>query len=57
MGDPSLPKRGVFATRGPCRPNPIGITAIEVLGIEASSITFTSLDALNDSPILDIKPY
>ena len=57
MGDPSIPERGVFSTRSPCRPNPIGITVVEILGIEAGSIKVTGLDALNGSPILDIKPY
>ncbi|MDD1751649.1 MAG: tRNA (N6-threonylcarbamoyladenosine(37)-N6)-methyltransferase TrmO [Methanotrichaceae archaeon] len=57
MGDPSIPERGVFSTRSPCRPNPIGITIVEILGIEASIIKVAGLDALNGSPILDIKPY
>jgi tRNA-Thr(GGU) m(6)t(6)A37 methyltransferase TsaA len=57
MADPGTPKRGVFATRSPCRPNPIGITVVKVLGIEKASIEVTGLDALNGSPILDIKPY
>ncbi|NYT01171.1 MAG: tRNA (N6-threonylcarbamoyladenosine(37)-N6)-methyltransferase TrmO [Methanosarcinales archaeon] len=57
MGDKSLPERGVLATRSPARPNPIGITVVELLGIEGTSITVTGLDALDGTPILDIKPY
>lgn len=57
MGDQSIPERGVLATRSPCRPNPIGITVVEILSIEGTRIRVTGLDALNGTPILDIKPY
>ncbi|HNT71489.1 MAG: tRNA (N6-threonylcarbamoyladenosine(37)-N6)-methyltransferase TrmO [Methanothrix sp.] len=57
MGDESIPKRGLFATRTPRRPNPIGLTVVEVLNVEGMKITVTGLDALDGSPILDIKPY
>ena len=57
MGDQSIPERGVLATRSPCRPNPIGITVAEILTIEGNMIRVTGLDALNGTPILDIKPY
>lgn len=57
MGDQSVPERGVLATRSPCRPNPIGITVAEILTIEGNKIRVTGLDALNGTPILDIKPY
>lgn len=57
MGDESIPKRGLFATRTPRRPNPIGLTVVEVLNVEGNKITVTGLDALDASPILDIKPY
>ncbi len=57
MGDQSAPERGVLATRSPCRPNPIGITVAEILTIEGNRIGVTGLDALNRTPILDIKPY
>lgn len=57
MGDESIPKRGLFATRTPRRPNPIGLTVVEVLNVEGNKITVTGLDALDESPILDIKPY
>ncbi len=57
MGDLSLPKRGVLATRSPCRPNPLGITVVEVLKVARNKISVTGLDALHGTPILDIKPY
>ena len=57
MGDLSRPVRGVFATRSPCRPNPIGITVVEILSVEGTKICVTGLDALDGSPLLDIKPY
>ncbi len=57
MGDPSIPERGVLATRSPCRPNPLGFTVVEILEIKGSRIEVTGLDALNGTPILDIKPY
>ncbi|OPY53349.1 MAG: S-adenosyl-L-methionine-binding protein [Methanosaeta sp. PtaU1.Bin112] len=57
MGDRSIPKRGVLATRSPCRPNPIGITVAEIHSVESNIIRVKGLDALNGTPILDIKPY
>ena len=57
MGDKSIPERGVLATRSPYRPNPIGITVVEILSVEGNRIRVTGLDALNKTPILDIKPY
>jgi tRNA-Thr(GGU) m(6)t(6)A37 methyltransferase TsaA len=57
MGDQSIPKRGVLATRSPCRPNPIGVTVAELLSVEGNRIRVTGFDALNRTPILDIKPY
>ena len=57
MGDQAIPERGVLATRSPCRPNPIGITVAEILSIEGNRIKVTGLDALNGTPILDVKPY
>jgi tRNA (adenine37-N6)-methyltransferase len=48
---------GVFSTCSPIRPNPIGMSVLEVLGIEGSSIDVRRLDMLDGTPILDIKPY
>ena len=55
-GDPSHPLRGVFATRAPLRPNPIGLSQCRILTIEDTAITVDALDAWNETPILDIKP-
>jgi tRNA (adenine37-N6)-methyltransferase len=57
MGDRSIPMRGVLATRSPCRPNPIGVTVAEIISLQGNIIRVTGLDALNGTPILDIKPY
>ncbi len=57
MGDESIQKKGVFATRSPRRPNPIGLTVVELLRVEENQLAVTGLDALDGSPILDIKPY
>ena len=48
---------GVFAQRTKYRPNPIGITAVQLLGIEGNIIKVRGLDALDGTPVLDIKPY
>jgi tRNA-Thr(GGU) m(6)t(6)A37 methyltransferase TsaA len=55
-GDKSRTARGVFALRSPRRPNPIGITQVELLSIEGNEIRVLGLDALNGTPVLDIKP-
>lgn len=57
LGDKSIPERGILSTRSPCRPNPIGVTAVKILSMKGNRIRFTGLDALNGTPILDIKPY
>lgn len=50
-------KRGVFATRSPYRPNPIGMSAVQLLGIEGRRLHVQNLDMLDQTPILDLKPY
>jgi tRNA-Thr(GGU) m(6)t(6)A37 methyltransferase TsaA len=55
-GDRSRPKRGVFALRSPNRPNRIGITEVELLAIEGNVLTVRGLDALDGTPVLDLKP-
>lgn len=50
-------KHGVFAVRSPARPNPIGLTAARLLGIEGRVLRFERLDFLDGTPVLDIKPY
>ncbi len=49
--------RGVFATRAPSRPNPIGLSLVELVRMEGSFIHVDRLDVLNGTPLLDIKPY
>nr|MDO8132734.1 tRNA (N6-threonylcarbamoyladenosine(37)-N6)-methyltransferase TrmO [Candidatus Njordarchaeum guaymaensis] len=48
---------GIFATRAPVRPNPIGLTLVELVKREENVLLVRGLDALNDTPVLDIKPY
>jgi tRNA-Thr(GGU) m(6)t(6)A37 methyltransferase TsaA len=48
---------GVFATRSPRRPNPIGLTVVELLGREGKVLRVRGVDMLDGTPILDIKPY
>ncbi len=50
-------KRGLFATRSPHRPNPIGISCVNLLSVSKNSITIANHDLLDGTPILDIKPY
>ena len=49
--------RGLFAARAPCRPNPIGLSAVRLLGIVGSVLEVVGLDILDNTPLLDIKPY
>ncbi len=53
--DESRPRRGVFATRSPVRPNPIGVTRVELVSIEGRRLRVRGLDAYPGSPIIDIK--
>ncbi len=55
-GDRSRPARGVFALRSPRRPNPIGVTQVELRSIAGNELVVRGLDALNGTPVLDIKP-
>ena len=50
-------KRGVFATRSPYRPNPIGISVVRLSAVEGNTLKIEGLDMLDGSPVLDIKPY
>ncbi|MGD8227878.1 MAG: tRNA (N6-threonylcarbamoyladenosine(37)-N6)-methyltransferase TrmO [Desulfobacteraceae bacterium] len=49
--------RGVFATRAPKRPNPIGISVVRLLEIEGSTLKVENVDILDGTPLIDIKPY
>lgn len=55
-GDVARPKRGVFTLRSPHRPNPIGITVVDLLAIEGNVLRVRGLDAFDGTPVLDIKP-
>ena len=59
LGKPPSDDRphGVFATRSPRRPNPIGLTVVELLGREGPLLRVRGVDMLDGTPILDIKPY
>ncbi len=48
---------GIFATRYPDRPNPLGFSVVKVLGVQGSVIEVEGLDMLDGTPLLDIKPY
>lgn len=54
---PDAPEVGVFASRSPDRPNPIGLAAVRILAVRASTIDIAGLDAVDGTPVLDIKPY
>jgi tRNA-Thr(GGU) m(6)t(6)A37 methyltransferase TsaA len=49
--------RGVFATRAPNRPNPLGLSVVRLVKIEGNRITISDVDILDGTPLLDIKPY
>ena len=53
----SNPLTGVFATRSPRRPNLIGLSVCKILSLEKNAIRIDKIDAFNDSPVLDLKPY
>jgi tRNA-Thr(GGU) m(6)t(6)A37 methyltransferase TsaA len=50
-------KRGVFATRAPNRPNPIGLSIVKLLKIESNILHIENVDILDQTPLIDIKPY
>ena len=57
MGNPENALTGVFATRSPDRPNPIGKTTVRLLQRQENILTVKGLDAIDGTPVLDIKPY
>lgn len=50
-------RRGVLATRSPHHPNPIGLSAVELIGREGARLIVQGLDLIDGTPVLDIKPY
>jgi tRNA-Thr(GGU) m(6)t(6)A37 methyltransferase TsaA len=55
-GDPDRPRQGVFSTRSPDRPNPIGLHLVTIMGVDDDTITVTDLEAIDGTPVLDVKP-
>lgn len=54
---PDGKKKGVFATRSPYRPNPIGLSCVDLISIDGLELTIGNFDLLDQTPVLDIKPY
>ena len=54
--DPSRPVQGVFATRSPDRPNPIGLHRVTVVAVDGLRLRVDALEALDGTPIVDVKP-
>lgn len=50
-------EHGLFATRAPCRPNPVGMSAVRLLAMEGRTMRIADVDVLDGTPLLDIKPY
>jgi tRNA-Thr(GGU) m(6)t(6)A37 methyltransferase TsaA len=55
-GDPNRPVEGVFSTRSPDRPNPIGLHRVRILAIDGARMQVADLEALDGTPIVDVKP-
>jgi len=50
-------ERGIFATRAPTRPNPLGLSVVELMRIEGNRLHLRNVDILDGTPVIDIKPY
>lgn len=57
QGREDMPEVGLFSQRSKHRPNPIGITAVALVKVSGNEIVVRGLDAINGTPVLDIKPY
>ena len=55
-GNPNWPEVGIFAQRGSPRPNRIGVTTVEIVAVEGRRLRVRGLDAIDGTPVLDIKP-
>ena len=54
--DPTRPEQGVFSTRSPARPNPIGLHRVTILAIDGLKMQVSNLEAVDGTPVLDVKP-
>lgn len=54
--DPARPETGVFSTRSPDRPNPVGLHRVRILAVEGLRIRVSDLEAIDGTPIVDVKP-
>jgi tRNA-Thr(GGU) m(6)t(6)A37 methyltransferase TsaA len=54
--DPAAPERGVFSTRSADRPNPVGLHRVEIIAIQETRVQVRNLEALDGTPIVDVKP-
>ena len=54
--DPSIPETGVFSTRSPDRPNPIGLHPVQVVAVDGLRVLVRPLEAIDGTPVLDVKP-
>lgn len=55
-GDTARPRQGVFSTRSPDRPNPIGLHRVTIAGIEGNAVEVRDLEAIDGTPVIDVKP-
>lgn len=55
-GDPANPIQGVFNTRSPARPNPIGLHEVRILAIDGPHVRVSALEAVDGTPVVDVKP-
>jgi tRNA (Thr-GGU) A37 N-methylase len=55
-GDPQRPLTGVFSTRSPDRPNPVGLHRVTILSVDGLRMRVRDLEALDGTPIVDVKP-
>ena len=57
QGREDMPELGIFAQRAKHRPNPLGVTSAEIVAVEGNVLVVRGLDAIDGTPVLDIKPY
>ena len=57
QGRADMPRLGIFAQRAKHRPNPIGVTTVEVIDVKGNVVRVRGLDAIDGTPVLDVKPY